>query len=82
MRKFRILKDVVLAFLTPQDQYDSLFKPGDPVELGFGPSRANPFGGEGIWVMRTDVTRQTESITSNHMIDVWLRDGTIEEITA
>ena len=66
MKLYQINKKISLGFLTPQDQYDMMIDPEkNEVQL--------MFDGKDIYLMQ-------KSITMNHAIDLWLKDGTIEEI--
>ena len=70
MKRYRILKPLVLSFTTPQDQYDTWIRPEDNITL-----EANEHT---IWTIKDRVCH--ESITTANAIDHWLADGLIEEI--
>ena len=70
MKKYRILKPIVLGFLTPQDQFDALIGPEDGVILASD--------GHTIWTIRN--RKRHESITVGHAIQIWLDRGLIIEI--
>ena len=70
MRKYKILKPIMLGFLTRQDQFDVIFEPKHEVSL--------ESDGETIWAIK-NVVRE-ESITMAHAIHVWLEQGRIAEI--
>ena len=70
--RYRILKTVMLGFLTPQDQYDAFFDPGpNSVTLEREPD------GDTIFIVTRSGERR-ETITQAHAIEVWLEDGKIE----
>lgn len=70
MKKYRILKPIVLGFTAPQDQYDALFTPENNVAL--------ESDGHTIWVIKDD--KREESITIAAAIEIWLNQGLIVEI--
>lgn len=70
MKKYRVLKSIVLGFLTPQDQYDMFFTPEDNITLESDIHT--------IWVIKND--KRHESITIAAAINVWLEQGLITEI--
>jgi hypothetical protein len=70
MKRYRIKTEIALGFLTPQDQYDAIFTWWD------GELESD---GSTIWLVKGDGTRH-ESITMAYAIDVWLKEGRIEEI--
>ena len=67
LKRYRILKPVVLGFITPRDQFDVITDPAK--ELAKLES-----DGSTIWVVR-------ESITMGYAIEQWLNAGLIAEVT-
>ncbi|MBI2024918.1 MAG: hypothetical protein HYT03_02445 [Candidatus Harrisonbacteria bacterium] len=72
MKKYRILKSVILSFLTPQDQSDEIIEPKDGVIL--------ESDGRTIWAIKN--RKRHESITVAHAIEYWLDIGAIIEISS
>ena len=71
MKKFRILKPVMLSFLTPQDQYDTIISPENDAVL--------ESDNHTIWIITKTGARE-ESITTANAIEIWLAEGKITEI--
>ena len=67
LKRYRIVKKVVLGFNDPRDQYDILISAGELV-----------CDGDTIWWDNEGYHR--ESITTVNAIDQWLEEGRIEEI--
>ena len=70
MKKYKILKPVILGFLTPQEQYDIFIDPETGVTL--------ESNGHTIWVLKDD--KRQESITTANAIDLYIERGDIREI--
>lgn len=71
MKRYVCLKEIVLGFLTPQDQFDALLDPGTILEADE----------HTIWVLDISVEKpRIESITMACAIDIWLENGTIREL--
>lgn len=70
VKKYKILKSLILGFLTPQDQFDQIFGPDDDVIL--------ESNGNTIWVIKGK--EKHESITQAHAIEFYLQKKIIEEI--
>lgn len=70
MKKYKILKFIILGFLTRQDQYDERITPESGAIL--------EIVDDIIWVIENGERR--ESITMASAIDDWLEEGRIEEI--
>ena len=70
MKRYRVLKLVVLGFLTPRDQFDAFIAPEDGVTL--------ECDGHTIWTNKDGKRR--ESITVASAIEYWLDQGLIVEI--
>lgn len=71
LKRYRVLKPVVLGFLTPRDQYDEIIRPKDNVTL--------ESDGHTIWAIKN--SRRQESITIAAAIEIWLKHGFIAEIS-
>lgn len=71
MRKYRILKPVMLSFLTPQDQYDTIISPENDAVL--------ESDNHTIWII-TKTGARKESTTRANAIDLWLENGSVTEI--
>ena len=69
MKKYRIIKPIMLGFLTPQEQFDATIDSEDDVIL--------ECDGHTIWAIKNG--KRHESITMANAIDCWLRDGLIIE---
>ncbi|MBI5732442.1 hypothetical protein HY967_00580 [Candidatus Jorgensenbacteria bacterium] len=72
MKKYRILKRVMLGFTTPQDQYDVIIGPEDGTIL--------ESDGHTIWTIKDG--KRHESITMANAIDIWLGREAIVEISS
>ncbi len=70
MKKYRILKPIILGFITPQEQYDLKICPEDGEIL--------ESDGRTIWTNKNGV--QKDSITMASAIWLWLAGGRIAEI--
>lgn len=70
MKKYKVLKRILLGFMDPQDQYEAFFLPSHVSHLETENST--------IYVITTSGNR-LESITTANIIEYWLKDGTIEE---
>ncbi len=70
LKKYRILKPILLGFLTPQDQFDATIGPEDGVIL--------ESDGHTIWTIGNG--ERHESITVGYAIQLWLDRGLIIEI--
>jgi hypothetical protein len=68
MKKYKVLKPVMLSFLTPRDQYDATIHPDDG-------DYTLESDGKTIWVLIKD--ERHESITTANAIDIWLEQGKI-----
>ncbi|MBU0914787.1 hypothetical protein [Aquabacterium parvum] len=70
-RHFDIRKQIMLGFFNGREQYDVLIDPGQGKLM---------FDGRDIyWLIDME---QRMSDTINNAIDIWLRDGSIEEVLA
>ena len=70
MKQYKILKTIVLGFLTHNDSYEILIDPGFG-HLGFN-------GNDIVYIYSKGV--EHISHTQNHAIDIWLSQGKIEEM--
>ena len=70
MKRYRVIKTIVLGFLTPQDQFDTIIHPGDGIIL--------ESDGHTIWTVKNG--ERHESITMAYAIEHWLENGAIVEI--
>lgn len=70
MKRYKVLKRILLGFMDPRDQYDAFFLPSHVSYL--------ETDGNTIYVNTTSNNR-LESITTPNIIEYWLEDGTIEE---
>ena len=71
MKKYEIIKQIALGFLTNNDSYDMLIDPGVG-HLGFD-------GKDIVWV--DPIEDRFVSHTQNHAIEWFLKMGHIKEIT-
>jgi ribulose-5-phosphate 4-epimerase/fuculose-1-phosphate aldolase len=71
LRRFRLVKSVILEFIVKNEQQGYWFKAENNVTL--------ETDGHTIWLVKPDGTR-FESITMAHAVDVWVADGNVEEI--
>ena len=71
MKKYKVIKPVMLTMLTPQDSYDASFHPADNDYI-------LECNGSTIWVWSDYI--KWETITTANAIDIWLEQGKIEEI--
>ena len=71
MKRYRVVQTILLTFLTAQDKFDCLVKPDEGVVL-----EANE---DTIWAHKDG--QKQETITAGHMIDLWVKDSKIEEVT-
>jgi len=71
MKQYKLLGQISLDFLTPQDQYGLYFSPMDNCLLECDEHT--------IWVIKENNER-IESITTANAIDMYLRRGLIEEV--
>ncbi len=69
-KKYRILKPVILGFLTAQDQYDLKISPGDGETL--------ESDGRTIWTIKNGVLKDSTTPAIN--IFLWVAGGRIAEI--
>ena len=79
MKRYRIKSDIMLSFLTPRDQYDTMIDNGELES-----------DGSTIWLIKpvtnariasiSEAGRRHESITTANAIGLWLQEGKIEEI--
>jgi hypothetical protein len=70
-RRFEIRKQIMLGFFNGQEQYDVLIDPGQGKLM---------FNGRDIYWVNDSEQRMSDTI--NNAIDIWLRDGSIEEVLA
>jgi len=70
MKKYRIIKPIILSFLSPQDQHDIIIEPENETIL--------ESDGHTIWIIKNG--KRHESITTANAIEYYLNDGTITEI--
>jgi hypothetical protein len=71
MKKFTIVKTIMLSFIEKNEQIDYLFRAGDGiVELE----------GSTVWFETTD-GRRFESITTANIVPLALEQGNIKEVT-
>ena len=70
MKRYEILKLVMLGFLAPQDQFDVIIGPEENTIL--------ESDGHTIWIIQKG--KRHESITVAYAIEIWLEDGKISEI--
>lgn len=76
MKKYRILKPVMLSFLTPQEQCDLIIDPSHPPRIHDYTTLESD--GNSVWVVRNG--KRYESITTANVIEYLLEDGAIVEI--
>jgi hypothetical protein len=70
-RHFDIRKMIMLGFFNGREQYDVLIDPGRGKLM---------FDGRDIYWLIDNEQRMSDTI--NNAIDIWLRDGSIEEVLA
>ena len=68
-RRFDVRKQIMLGFFNGREQYDVVVDPGQG-QLIFN-------GGDIYWLIHN---QQRMSDTINNAIDIWLSDGSIEEV--
>ena len=71
MKRYAVLKPIVLGFSRPQDQFDVLIYPEDNTTL--------ESDGHTIWLIIDN--ERHESITTANAIENWLNEGKILEIS-
>jgi hypothetical protein len=69
MKRYKILRDILLDFLTPQDQYSCRIDSSYTLECDE----------HTIWIVDESGQRQ-ESITTANAVDMYLERGCIEEL--
>ncbi len=67
MKEYKVIQNVMLTFLTPQDSFDATIKPGDGVL----------FIKDGDICIRFTDGIIKRSITSNNALRIWEEDGKI-----
>lgn len=70
-RHFDIRKQIMLGFFNGREQYDVLIDPAQGKLM---------FDGRDIYWLIGDEQRMSDTI--NNAIDIWLRDGSVEEVLA
>lgn len=68
IKRYKIIKPIILSFTTPQDQYESIIHPKESAYL--------ECDGSTIWYCYNDEKRET--ITMANAIQSWLCDGKVE----
>jgi len=69
-RHFEIRKQIMLGFFNGREQYDVLIDPGQGMLM---------FNDRDIYWLIDDEQRMSETI--NNAIEIWLSDGSIEEVS-
>lgn len=69
MKRYRIKSDIMLSFLTPRDQYDTMIDNGELES-----------DGSTIWYLKDG--KRHESVTTANAIGLWAGEGKVEEINA
>lgn len=70
VRKYKILKNVMLGFLGLQEQHDEIVGSNDGVVLECDDRT--------IWAVKGG--KRIESITTANVIDIWIKNGFIQEL--
>lgn len=70
MRRYRVIRPIILGFLTPQDQHNLIIEPENGTIL--------ESDGQTIWLIKNEKRR--ESITTANAIKCWLKQGAIARI--
>jgi hypothetical protein len=71
MKRYKVVKPIVLGFLSGREQVDSLIVPADGIVL--------ESDGKTIWALEGE--KRIESITMGNAIDLWLEQSKIEGLT-